>query len=106
MNEQPLANGGNGGRDGRGRFVRGNPGGPGNPYARHVAALRDAMIEAVSEADVREIVARLVWQAKGGDLGAAREILLRTLGRPTEPDLLERLERLEQLLGVPAGAAQ
>ena len=36
--------------------------------------------------------------AKAGDVQAAKEILLRTLGRPTEADLLERLERLEELI--------
>ena len=33
--------------------------------------------------------------AKDGDITATRELLLRTLGRPVEADLVERLERLE-----------
>jgi len=33
--------------------------------------------------------------AKTGDVQAVREILNRTLGRPVEADVIERLERLE-----------
>ncbi len=92
----PSANGPNGkGRDSKGRFAKGNPGGPGSPYARRVAALRSAMLEAVSGEDVREIVAKLVQQAKEGDIHAAKEVLLRVLGRPLETDVLERIEELQ-----------
>jgi hypothetical protein len=83
------------GRDASGRFTKGNPGGPGNPFAQRVAALRRTLLEAVTEEDMRAIVAQLVQQAKDGDLAAAREIILRTIGKPVESDLLERLERLE-----------
>jgi hypothetical protein len=34
------------GRDSAGRFAKGNLGGPGNPYARHTAALRQALARA------------------------------------------------------------
>ena len=33
---------------------------------------------------------------------AVRELFLRTIGRPLEPDILERLERLEAAVG-PSG---
>ena len=33
-----------------------------------------------------------------GDLYAAREVLLRTLGKPVEYDLIERMEAMEELL--------
>ena len=83
------------GRDQHGRFAKGNAGGPGNPYAAKVARLRAALLAAVTEDDVREIVERLVRLAKEGDTVAVRELFLRTLGRPLEPDILERLESLE-----------
>lgn len=87
-----------------GRFVPGNAGGPGNPYAKQVGALREALLAEVTPDDLRAIVRGLVEQAKGGDVAAAREILLRTLGRPVEADLLERLEVLEAQLLEPTAA--
>ena len=41
------------------------------------------------------IVAKLVDLAKQGDIPAAKEVLTRTLGKPHEHDLLERIELLE-----------
>ena len=81
-----------------GRFLRGCAGGPGNPFAKRVAALREALLAEVSPEDLRAIVRVLVDQAKAGDVAATREVLLRTLGRPVEADLLERLEALEERL--------
>ena len=94
MTQSPSPNGPNG-RDQGGRFVAGNPGGPGNPYGVHVARLRAAMLAAVSEQDMTAIIARLVQLAKDGDVRAIKELLDRTLGRPVEADLLERLAALE-----------
>ena len=88
--DQRSTNGPNG-RDGRGRFAKGNAGGPGNPHACKVAKLRSALLAAVTEDDVREIIERLVRLAKEGDLASIRELFLRTIGRPLEPDILERL---------------
>ncbi len=81
-----------------GRFLAGNRGGPGYPYGRRVAELRSALLDAVTPEDVRAIAATLVSAARGGDVAAAKEVLLRVLGRPVETDLLERLEALEQQL--------
>lgn len=86
------------GRDAKGRFAKGNAGGPGNPLGGKVARLRSALISAVTEEDVQAIATRLVASAREGDLAATRELLLRTLGRPLEADILQRLERLEELL--------
>lgn len=85
-------------RDQSGRFAAGNSGGPGNPYGRQVAALRQALLEAVTASDMQAIVHKLVEQAKAGDVQAAKEVLLRVLGKPVEADLLERLELLEERL--------
>ena len=94
MTTTPSPNGPNG-RDRDGRFAKGNPGGPGNPHAAKVASLRSALLAAVTEDDMGEIAARLVQLAKEGDLAAVRELFLRTLGRPLEHDILDRLEQLE-----------
>jgi hypothetical protein len=98
MSEAPSTNGANGGRQDGGRFAKGNPGGPGNPHARRVARLRSALLKAVTPADMKAIVARLVQDARAGNVQAAREVIERSLGKPVETDLLERIERLEQLL--------
>jgi hypothetical protein len=98
MSESPSTNGANGGRQDGGRFAKGNPGGPGNPHARRVARLRSALLKAVTPADMKAIVARLVQDARAGNVQAAREVIERSLGKPVETDLIERIERLEQLL--------
>src|SRR4051794_20508754 len=73
------------GRDSSGRFCKGNKGGPGNPFARRVAALRKALLDTVTEDDLRAVAASLVEQARAGDLAAARLLLAYTIGRPAEP---------------------
>jgi hypothetical protein len=102
MSESPLPNGGNGQRQTGGRFAPGNPGGPGNPYARQVAALRAALLNAVTPDDMAAIVARLIADAKAGSVASAREVIERTLGKPQEADLIERIERIETLLASEA----
>ena len=97
MVSDPTKNGQNG-RDAKGKFVKGNPGGPGNPFARKVHRLRAALISAVTEEDIQEIVQARVKLAKNGDVAAAREVLSRTLGKPQEADLIERLSELEELV--------
>jgi hypothetical protein len=74
----------------------GNRGGPGNPHARRVGELRSALLEAVTPADLKAVVRALIKKAKGGDVPAAREVIERTLGKPLEADLLERLDLLER----------
>lgn len=97
MSTLPTPNGHNG-RAPNGRFAAGNAGGPGNPQAKRVAALRKALLKSVKPADVEAIIAKLVEAAKAGDTVAAREILDRTIGKPVQTDLLQRVEQLEQLL--------
>jgi hypothetical protein len=83
------------GRDKRGHFNLGNPGGPGNPYARQVAALRKAMLDAVTAEDIRAVAQALLARAKEGDSAAARLLLSYTLGRPAaaaDPDTLDEHE--------------
>ena len=92
------------GRATNGRFGSGNTCAKGNPFAKKIGQLRAALIRAVSEGDIEAIVRKLVEQARAGDIHAAREVLLRTLGKPQEADLLERLEELEGKLEPQARA--
>ena len=78
----PSTNGGNG-RDATGRFTKGNPGGPGNPFARRVALMRQTMLEAVSDEDLREIVRALVDRAKQGENDSVQILFDRLFGKPT-----------------------
>lgn len=94
----PAESNGHHGRDKSGRFASGNRAGKGNPLARKVQQLRTAMVDAVSDADVKEIIAALVTAAKAGDVTAAREILDRTVGKPAQTHLLQRVEELENLI--------
>jgi len=82
--------------------VKGCKGGPGNPLGKRIAQLRTAIIEAVSEDDVRRIVQSLVRKAIEGDTHAAAILFERTVGKPLEIDVIERLEQLEAALGVPS----
>ena len=87
-------------RDASGRFASGNKFGKGNPLNKRVGQLRSALIRAVTTDDLRAIIAKLIELAKAGDVIAAREVLDRTLGKPVECDLLERLAELEAVYGV------
>ena len=85
-NATPSPNGSNG------QFAKGNAGGPGNPYARRVARLRGLLLDAVTDDDLKAIVAAMVEKAKAGDLAAAREVLTRTIGKADnapDPDRLD-----------------
>ena len=84
------------GRDPHGRFGPGNKAAKGNPHARHVARLRAALYKAVRPADLADVVAALLSQAKTGDVSAAKELLQRLLGPPVELDFVERLDALER----------
>jgi hypothetical protein len=97
MINEPSPNGSNG-QDSQGRFRPGNKLGKGNPMASHVNRIRVALLRSVKPSDVKAIIVKLVADAKEGNLGAAKEILTRTLGEPLAPDILERLENLEQLV--------
>lgn len=80
------------GRDNKGRFTIGNLGGPGNPFARKVAALRQALIDSVTPADIQAIAASLIQRAKEGNVQAAKLLLSYSIGKPQpapEPDRLD-----------------
>src|SRR5882724_4255653 len=78
-------------RDQNGRFTPGNRGGSGNPFARQVAALRQALLDAVSPDDMAAVAQALVAKAKQGDVSAAKVLLAYLVGKPApapDPDRL------------------
>jgi hypothetical protein len=83
------------GRDARGRFAPGNVGGPGNPYARQTARLRAALLEVVTEEDIKDVAAALLMKAKGGDLAAIKLLLAYVIGKPAEPTNPDRVDQEE-----------
>jgi hypothetical protein len=89
------------GRTARGRFAKGNHGGPGNPYARRTAALRSALLDAVTEADIRAIAKALVKRARDGEVPAVRELLDRLLGRPGDVHDVAAPTEVCVITGVP-----
>jgi len=92
---EPSTNG-TSGRKSNGQFAEGNKCGTGNPYARRVARLRSALLDAVGENGLTDIVQGMVTAAKGGDVGAAKLLLSYLLGKPVEsvePDYVEIHER-------------
>jgi hypothetical protein len=79
-------------RDARGRFAKGNKGGPGNPFARKVAELRAALVNFVTEDDMKHLCFVLKMRAEGGDMQAMKLLFQYVLGKPGEtvdPDRLD-----------------
>jgi hypothetical protein len=93
---RPSAVGSNGsavpGRGQDGRFAKGNLGGPGNPFARRVAALRQAALEGVTPDDMRSIMSKLTALAREGDVAAAKVVLSYAIGKPAEAPNPDRLD--------------
>jgi hypothetical protein len=80
------------GRDSNGRFAKGNQGGPGNPFARKVAELRQALVNFVTEDDMKHVAFILKEKAMGGDLAAIKLLFQYVLGKPQpapDPDRLD-----------------
>lgn len=72
---------GGAGRDRTGRFAPGNRAGRGNPFAKRIAELHTALLDAVEPRMVEAIAKRMVKSALEGDIAAAKIVLDRTLGR-------------------------
>lgn len=91
QNEQPESEGS--GRGAHGRFAPGNSIAKGNAGARAVAKFRAALLQAVTEEDVKTIAVRLIRIATGADhddasdvIAAARLLLAYVVGRPPEAE--------------------
>jgi hypothetical protein len=79
-------------RDAKGRFVMGNAGGPGNPFARQVAALRQALINAITPEDIQAVARALIQRAAEGNVQAAKLLFSYAIGKPQpapEPDQMD-----------------
>ena len=98
MSDQPSPTASNG-RGANGKFGPGNRYAKGNPFAKRVARLRAALFKAVTPADLRDVLASLLKQAKAGDVASIKELLQRLLGPPEAVDLMERLDALEEKIG-------
>ena len=82
-----------GGRDRtNGRFTSGNGFGRGNPFSARQARLRTALLEAVSDDDLKAIVQTLIKQAKYGDAASTRLLFEYAIGKPqvvVDPDRVD-----------------
>jgi hypothetical protein len=91
------------GRAADGRFAPGNQFGPGNPFARKCAAFRAALMEAVTEQDIKDIAVKLRDDAKASDKAAVKLLFQYVIGKPqpaVDPDALD----LQEMRGYLAGA--
>jgi hypothetical protein len=84
------------GRDAAGKFAAGNRAAKGrsHAFATQAAALRRAFYAEVTPADMRRVVRTLVTEATGGNLQAARLLLLWIVGKPTDPVHPDAVEHL------------
>jgi len=81
-------------RTANGQFAKGNPGGRGNPFARKVASFRAAIINAVTPADLAQILEVFRQKALQGDYQAAKFVFQYSAGKPADagkvnPDRLD-----------------
>ena len=77
-----------------GRFLAGIDE-PGNRFGRRVAALREALVQAVTPGDIREIAVMMIECAKMGSESAAKLVFQYAVGRPapmTDPDRVDHDE--------------
>jgi hypothetical protein len=79
-------------RDASGRFKAGNRGGPGNPFARQVAALRQAMLQRVTGEDLQRIMGKLLELAEAGNIQAIKLVLAYTIGKPQPAPNPDRMD--------------
>jgi len=81
-----------------GRFLAHNRYGKGNPVSKQASRLRRALYAAVSPADLRDVVEKLVAQAKAGDTAASKILLTTLLGPPQSLDVLAIVAKLENVV--------
>jgi len=90
------------GRDGGGRFAAGNRAASGHKRREHIARLRNAFTNCLTQDDIVCIVEKLLELSKAGDVQAIRLLLDRAIGKPetvdAEHDQLTLAERRESLL--------
>ncbi len=86
------------GRRCNGTFAPGHKFAKGKPPATKVHKLRNGLLQAVSVADLKAVVEKLVEAAKDGDVSAARLLFDRLLGPPLPLDFETRIKALEERL--------
>ena len=93
---------GNSNHDRRGRFAKGNQAAVGRrrKQAEHVGKLRTAMYAAFTPEGVLRVVAELETLAEDGNVQAIKEYLDRAVGKPLPLDIVERLQQIEEALGI------
>lgn len=87
-------------RDTLGRFRHGNRGGPGRQAWHHAMAVRAAMQRALSEEDMAALIRRMHSAAMDGDVRAAEFAAARVIGPALAVDVIARLHRIEEALGL------
>ena len=70
-----------------------------------MAKLRHAMLTAVTPELMLGCIRALLAKALKGDVAAIREVFDRTVGKPVEFDLLERIQALEEMLNNRVGGS-
>ncbi|MEI6171155.1 MAG: hypothetical protein WCQ45_01555 [bacterium] len=91
---------GDNGRDASGRFAKGNPGGTGNPYARRVAELRSALLDAVTPADIEGMARAVIDKARDGDVVAFRAVAPYLFGKPLDENVIDSVADPRQTLQI------
>jgi hypothetical protein len=81
----PVVTAGNG-RDARGHFVAGNKAACGNPINRRMSHFRRVGLEAITDADIRQLFRRWLELALAGDSAAGGLLAKYCLGKPRELD--------------------
>ena len=95
IDDTPLPNGSDGRDPETGQFLRGHKFAVGgDPTAAAASKLRQALLDAVTEEDVREVWRALTDAAKGGDVAAIKVWLDRLYGRAVQPVVAELLDHL------------
>ena len=83
----PIGSNGTSGRNNLGQFLPGNQAsvGHGSPHAERASEWRTALVETVTEDDLRVVIGKLVENARAGERWAVRELLDRCLGKAIQP---------------------
>lgn len=91
-----------GNRDARGRYLKGHKiPGPGPRAWQHGARLRNAMMLELSEAEIRRLIRQCYSLAiDNGDIRAAEFVGNRAIGPAVALDMVRRLARVEEALGL------
>ena len=55
--------------------------------------LQQSLMAAITREDMQEVILMLIERARGGSIAAAKELLDRTLGKPTQEIIVEQQEQ-------------